>query len=169
MRPFLRGRLLDIGCGNGALAEYCKPVDYYGYDIDATTVSIGRNRYPGYRFEQVLPEGELFDTVVGLAIIEHLPNPAEDIRKWGSFLDRAGQIVLTTPHPALGWVHNLGARAGLFSNAAAEEHEELIDLKMMKDFAEKTGLVVGQYGRFLLGANQIFVLSRSQELNRAAV
>ncbi len=159
-RPFLKGRVLDIGCGNGALTEFCLPESYYGYDYDAATLAVARATHPKFRFEQDFPNNELFDTVVGLAIIEHLPRPAEDMRKWASFLDQNGSLVLTTPHPSLEWAHEFGSRIGLFSAGAAEEHEQLINRKLMEGLAEEAGLVVGTYRRFLFGANQLFVLKR---------
>jgi len=158
-RPYLKGRVLDIGCGNGMLAEYCDPNTYYGFDIDEATIAAARSAHPRFRFERALPgSGMRFDTVVGLAIIEHLSDPPVHLRTWRDFLKSDGAIVLTTPHPRMEWVHQLGSRIGIFSHGAAEEHEDLIDLNTMKGLVAQAELVVAKYQRFLFGANQIFVL-----------
>jgi 2-polyprenyl-3-methyl-5-hydroxy-6-metoxy-1,4-benzoquinol methylase len=159
--PYLRGRVLDIGCGNGALANACHQADYYGFDVDKENVTRARSAHPGYRFEGHLPEaGAVFDTVVALAVVEHLADPATQLRSWGEYLQVAGRMVLTTPLPALGWIHDLGARVGVFSRAAAEEHERLIGRATLEKMLKGSDLRIELYKLFLGGANQLFVLSR---------
>jgi hypothetical protein len=74
----------------------------------------------------------------------------------------SGRIVLTTPHPSFEWVHTLGARLGLFSQEAHEDHEHLIDAAGIAELAGRMSLRVVKAKRFLLGANQLFVLARAE-------
>lgn len=162
--PYLSsGRVLDIGCGIGLLTRYVPAERYLGIDLDRGSVEEARRRNPGYRFltlEEFTahdPE-ERFDTIVGLAVIEHVPDPKAWLLEMKRRLASGGRMVLTTPHPRLEWAHTVGARLGLFSRAASEEHNVLIDQKLMGRFAGDTGLRVEGFKRFLCGANQLFIL-----------
>ncbi len=166
VRRHLKGRVLDFGCGVGTLAEICGPADYIGVDIDPRKIEIARRDRPLHRFETAVPEGERFDTVAALAFIEHVSDPAGYLRRFAGLLNAGGAIVLTTPHPSLEWVHTSGARIGLFSHAAHDEHEDLIDKVRMAELLAGTGMRQDVYRRFLLGANQLFVLTLSRAPTR---
>jgi 2-polyprenyl-3-methyl-5-hydroxy-6-metoxy-1,4-benzoquinol methylase len=153
----LRGRVLDFGCGVGTLADICDPAAYVGFDIDPRKIEIARGRRPRHRFETSIPEGERFDTVAALALIEHVHEPAAYLGRFARLLNPGGRAVLTTPHPSLEWIHTLGSRIGLFSHAAHDEHEDLIDRARMEELLAGTGMRLAVYRRFLLGANQLFV------------
>jgi 2-polyprenyl-3-methyl-5-hydroxy-6-metoxy-1,4-benzoquinol methylase len=161
VRCHLAGRVLDFGCGVGTLAAICDPAGYVGVDTDPRKIEIARRERPGHRFDTTLPEGERFDTVAALAFIEHVRDPAGYLRRFGELLSAGGRIVLTTPHPSLEWVHTSGARIGVFSHAAHDEHEELIDKTRMQELLAGTHLRLDAYRRFLFGANQLFVLTVS--------
>jgi len=128
-RPHLRGRVLDFGCANGLLTQWCQPAAYVGVDIDEQSVAASRRERPEFRFETSLPIDEGFDTVVALALIEHVKDPADLLCTLGEVLRPAGVLVLTTPHPRMEWAHTAGAKLRLFSHEAHEEHEDLIDLR----------------------------------------
>ncbi len=160
-RPHIRGAVLDIGCADGALARYCDRNSYLGVDIENRAIETARAKNIGYRFEADLPEAAAsFDTVAALAVIEHLPDPASALSAWAKYLKPGGQIVLTTPLPALEWAHELGAKVGLFSHDAAEEHEVLLDEKALRARLEGTSLRIKISKKFLGGANQLFVLEQ---------
>jgi len=165
-KPHLEGRVLDFGCGVGTLAEICDPAGYLGVDIDPRKIEIARREWPNYRFSTSEPEGERFDTVAALAFIEHVDDPASYLRRFAGFLEPGGKIVLTTPHPSLEWVHTTGARIGLFSHAAHDDHEELIDKERMQELLAGTPMRMAVYRRFLFGANQLFVLTGAARANR---
>ena len=157
VRPHLKGSVLDFGCGVGTLADICDPAAYVGFDIDPRKIEIARRERPHHRFETSVPEGERFDTVAALALIEHVHDPGGYLGRFAHLLTPGGRAVLTTPHPSLEWIHTLGARVGLFSHAAHDEHEDLIDRARMVELLAGTGLRLATYRRFLLGANQLFV------------
>jgi 2-polyprenyl-3-methyl-5-hydroxy-6-metoxy-1,4-benzoquinol methylase len=165
--PYLAtGRILDVGCGIGLLTRYVSADRYLGVDLDAGSVEEARRRNPGYRFLTLdgfaaHDPSEQFDTIVGLAVIEHVPDPKAWLDEMKRRLAPGGRMVLTTPHPRLEWAHTVGARLGLFSRAASEEHNVLIDPKLMRRFAGDTGLTVREFKRFLYGANQLFILQQA--------
>lgn len=164
VRPFIDGgRVLDMGCGTGSLADVVAPQQYLGVDIDAESVRLARRRYPEHTFLTLdefhdgrpLPG---FDVIVALAVIEHLADPGGWLARLTACLSPGGRIVLTTPHPAWRRIHDLGAAVGLFSREAAEEHQALLDQSILGELAVLAGLEMIHSRRFLLGANQLFVL-----------
>lgn len=159
VRPHLRGRVLDFGCGVGALSSECRPDSYLGVDIDDDSLELARRRSPAYRFQRELPDSGRFDTIVLLAVIEHVADAAGLLRRLKTLLLPQGRILLTTPHRCMDDVHAAGAWLGLFSREAGEDHERLYDSAAMRALAEQSGFLVLEERRFLLGANQLFVLA----------
>jgi SAM-dependent methyltransferase len=160
-QPYLSRRVLDMGCGNGRLADYVSPGLYVGVERDQEAIAAARAAYPGHTFVERLPESGKFDTIVALALIEHLKRPQDALISWSKFLAEDGRIVLTTPHKAFRSVHDLGSRLGLFSQDAADEHETMFDRRSLDVLAGQSGLRVEHYKRFLGGANQLIVLAPS--------
>lgn len=162
-RPYLSGRILDVGCGSGALAALVYADHYLGVEVDKVSLQQARLRFPTHRFVSGLPEStEKFDTIISLAVIEHVSNPADFLRTLTVHLDEsaAACIVVTTPHPSVDWVHDVGAAVGLFSKHANEEHEDLLDHAKLETAGAQAGLKLISYRRFLFGANQIAVFKR---------
>lgn len=159
-RPCLNGSVLDYGCGSGAVAEHVPPQQYVGYDRDLETIDKARIEHPDHTFVTEPPGGQ-FDTVVLLAVLEHVFDPTAFLRDLADRLADGGRLVLTTPHPRMEWAHTVGAKVGLFSHDAHEEHEALLDRAMIEQVATGAGLVVETYQRFLFGANQLAVLRRN--------
>jgi 2-polyprenyl-3-methyl-5-hydroxy-6-metoxy-1,4-benzoquinol methylase len=159
-RPHLAGTVLDFACGHGQLAPLCDPAGYLGYDSDSRRIDVARRHFLGYRFETTLPAGQRFDTVAALAFIEHV-QPEAYLKQFADLLEPGGRIVLTTPHPSYEWVHTAGARLHIFSSEAHDDHEDLISPRRMAELAARVNLRLVTAKRFLLGANQLFVLERA--------
>jgi 2-polyprenyl-3-methyl-5-hydroxy-6-metoxy-1,4-benzoquinol methylase len=157
--PFVKGRVLDYGCGVGVLADLCAPGDYLGVDIDEESLLLARKYHPRHRFifASELGETEKFDAIFALALIEHVKDPLAMLLFWRRALNKGGQIVMTTPHPSWEWIHTLGAKVGVFSKDASEEHEKLLDEKALRALVAEAGLSLVLYKRFLYGANQLIV------------
>ncbi len=162
--PHLRGRVLDFGCGSGALAAFIPPDRYLGFDVDAASLAAAHRLFPQHRFTADLPPEPAFDTVVALAVIEHVPDAGLFLRQLAANLapGPAAAVVCTTPHPALGWVHALGARLGLFSRHASEEHHALLGRPRLRACADAAGLKLALYRRFLCGANQLAIFQPTE-------
>lgn len=162
--PYLKGKVLDLGCGSGAMAKHINSANYVGVEIDDYSLSEARRLYPDHKFVAGTQETgeEEFNTVISLAVIEHVSAPDQFLAELASKLvaDDASRIVITTPHPAVDWVHDLGASVGLFSKHANEEHEELLDHDLLESVGNKAGLVLEEYRRFLFGGNQIAVYKK---------
>jgi len=159
VRPHLRGRILDFGCGIGSLAGYCDADGYVGVDIDKASLEVAKERHPAYFFSDQIPESSKFDSIVAMAVIEHLKDPTQLLRTFREALSPAGTVILTTPHPISDSIHCVGSKIGLFSSAAHEEHEALLDCSSMKSICDEADFTITRYERFLFGMNQLFLLT----------
>ncbi|MCK9538766.1 class I SAM-dependent methyltransferase [Dokdonella sp.] len=160
-RPWLQGSVFDFGCGSGALAAGLPPGAYCGHDADPAVLGLAQARHPQHRFVAEVPASGDWDTVACLAVIEHCAEPAAFLSRLAALAREGGRIVLTTPHPAYEIFHDAGARIGLFSHDASEEHEVLLDRGALQALADAAGLAMTHYRRFLFGANQLCVLQRT--------
>ena len=107
--------ILDLGCGNGYLANYLISQGFNAYGTDASEqgIAIARKANPGRFFIQDLSTGKLpeelqglkFDTVISTEVIEHLYDPAGFIAFCRSALMNNGELIITTPYH--GYLKNL--------------------------------------------------------------
>jgi 2-polyprenyl-3-methyl-5-hydroxy-6-metoxy-1,4-benzoquinol methylase len=156
----LHGDVLDVGFGSGHLASKVAPEHYHGFDLDPQALPGARARYPSHTFSSELPDGRQFDRVISLAVIEHTPDPAAFLATCARYLREGGKIVITTPNPSLEWMHGLAAKFGVLSHEAHDEHQSVVGRRELTEAAAKAGLQVDEFRYFMLGANQLLVLSR---------
>lgn len=162
--PFIKGRVLDVGAGSGALAQWVGADRYHGVEIDSASLHIARQACPRHLFTVEMPrETELFDTIVALAVIEHVKDPAVFLEVLSRHLETHVDacIVISTPHPSADLVHTVGSRMGLFSRHAHEEHEQLLNRNRLDILAVAMGLRLALYRRFQFGMNQLAVFQRA--------
>lgn len=165
-KPYLKdgSAVLDIGCGRAALLDVFRPGRYVGVDILDVVLDANSARHPQHTFVGVNIEKDSlehlgkFDTVVMLAILEHLVDPVEALRNVATTLAPGGKIVLTTPHPRGERILEWGAVIGVCSPEANEEHQPLMDGPAIRACAERAGLRVTHYKRFLARLNQLAVI-----------
>lgn len=110
-------KILDLGCGNGALVKLLleKGFDAYGTDASEKGIQIASELFPDRFALQDLSKDELpeklasvsFDTIISTEVIEHLYDP----RKFASFCKKiltkngGGELILSTPYH--GYLKNL--------------------------------------------------------------
>lgn len=100
--------ILDLGCGNGFLANYLLKQGYnvYGTDASEKGIAIARQVNPDRFFLQDLSMGNLpeelqavqFDTIVSTEVIEHLYDPEGFIDYCKRCLPSGGELILSTPY-----------------------------------------------------------------------
>ena len=162
--PYLKGRIIDYGCGSGALAALIPADHYLGVETDNISLQQARSRFTSHRFVSELPSASpKFDTIVSLAVIEHVQNHSQFLQTLAKYLKDipSSRLIITTPHPSVGWVHDLGAMIGLFSKHANDEHGDLLDRAKLEIAGKQAGLKLISYSRFLLGANQIAIYTKN--------
>jgi 2-polyprenyl-3-methyl-5-hydroxy-6-metoxy-1,4-benzoquinol methylase len=99
--------LLDIGCGNGALAASlaARGADVVGIDVSESGIGLARQNHPASQWLVMSAYDDLrsrlgreFDFVVGLEVIEHLFDPRLFLRRTFQALKPGGLLVLSTPY-----------------------------------------------------------------------
>ena len=80
MQPYVKGRLLDVGCGTGVHTSGFICDDYVGIDINANFINYGRKKYR--QKLMVMDATKLtfanssFDSVVSISLLHHIPEEA---------------------------------------------------------------------------------------------
>lgn len=168
IRPLLQGRILDLGCGYTRLPDLLAAgQSYTGVDRWENALNYARNRYPAARFYRqdldektwALPPAQ-FDTVVMLAVLEHLHSPDTLLCNLHSYLAPGGKVVITTPSPFGDRMHKTGSRMRLFYSEEKVAHIKIYGQTEIQDLALRTGYVLSDYRRFLLLTNQLIVFQR---------
>jgi ubiquinone biosynthesis O-methyltransferase len=98
--------LLDIGCGNGAMAASlaARGAVVTGIDLSDSGIALARAAHPAVRFEVASVYDDLqarlgtFDRVIALEVIEHLFDPRTFLRRAFDALKTGGTLVLSTPY-----------------------------------------------------------------------
>jgi 2-polyprenyl-3-methyl-5-hydroxy-6-metoxy-1,4-benzoquinol methylase len=155
-------RVLDIGCGNGALTnEVSKAgLGVVGVEVSESGIAIAQRSYPRIRFlncgvDSPLPDSlrENFDAVISVEVIEHLALPRLLFERAKEALCPGGSLFVTTPYH--GYWKNLAL--ALF-NRFDEHWHPLRDFGHVKFFSADT--------LSLLFAEQGFKVARSARVGR---
>ena len=105
--PFAGLRVLDIGCGGGLMAEPMARLGAAVTGADAAEGNIGIARahaaqhgldidYRATTAEALDADGERFDVVMALEIVEHVDGPADFVETCVSLLKPGGLLVMST-------------------------------------------------------------------------
>jgi 2-polyprenyl-3-methyl-5-hydroxy-6-metoxy-1,4-benzoquinol methylase len=107
-RTDLKGlKILDFGAGTGSMAEAMEKsgaeivaVEPFGYDyIERKGITVF------HTLDEILAQQQIFDGVVSLEVVEHLPEPLKDLKTIYSILKPKGWLYVSTPNS-----HGLNAR-----------------------------------------------------------
>ncbi|GEO80907.1 bifunctional 2-polyprenyl-6-hydroxyphenol methylase/3-demethylubiquinol 3-O-methyltransferase UbiG [Pararhodospirillum oryzae] len=106
-RPFEGLRLLDIGCGGGLVSEPLARLGFEVIGIDAAERNIGTARVHAERsgvpvtYRQATPEdlvreGQVFDAVLTLEVVEHVADVDLFLESIGTLVRPGGAVVAAT-------------------------------------------------------------------------
>jgi len=133
--------ILDVGCGNGAIAGRLAKMGHKvtGVDLSEDGIVIARKAYPDVRFEvasaydDLNPVVEKVDVVISSEVIEHLFYPQKYLDNVVDIIRPGGSIILTTPYH--GYLKNLA-----LSVFGAWDKHHTVDWEggHIKFFSEKT-------------------------------
>lgn len=105
--PFAGLSLLDVGCGGGLASEPMARLGAEVTGLDAAEAAIGAARahaaesglsidYRRQTAEALAAEGAGFDVVLGLEIVEHVPEPPALVATLGALAKPGGLVILST-------------------------------------------------------------------------
>ncbi len=168
--PHIKGRrILDIGCDQGYIIPHLPDdIEYIGIDQDEHMLGKARIKYPDHIFYKIEINADTvgtvelgtFDTILMVAVIEHMDQPFEILTGLSSFLNVNGRIIITSPaekgHGLLSGLSCLG-----LTRNDKDEHESYIDNAMMSGFIAESSLEGILHKTFEFGLNQLWVLKKN--------
>ncbi len=111
---FGEGRLLDVGCGAGGLLRFLVESGWQGTGVEPSADAAERARTHGLDViastlsESGLPI-ESFDVISYINVLEHLSDPARELRLALDFLKPGGELQLNVPNFACGLARHFRA------------------------------------------------------------
>jgi 2-polyprenyl-3-methyl-5-hydroxy-6-metoxy-1,4-benzoquinol methylase len=141
-KSHLTGDVLDFGGNDGELRPYVK------------------GTYTLVNYDHSPMEGKTFDTIVLLAVIEHIE--VDEVhglfKKFKAALRPGGKIVLTTPTRLAKPVIDFLSFVGLIDKHNIDEHKHYWSKKDVQNLADGAGLKLSSHKYFQGGCNQIAVM-----------
>ena len=106
-QPFSGLRILDIGCGGGLLCEPTARLgaDVVGADAAARNIPVAQAHaqqsglsidYRHTTAEQLVADGELFDVILNMEVVEHVVNPQTYLSSCRQLLKQGGLHICST-------------------------------------------------------------------------
>jgi SAM-dependent methyltransferase len=105
-KPFVKGKLLEIGCGEGRGVEILMPLvdEYLGLDKIQEVIDALKKKYPEAKFHQAVipPFSEIgdnsFDSIVSFQVIEHIQDDRLFLEEIHRVLKPGGTAIISTPN-----------------------------------------------------------------------
>jgi SAM-dependent methyltransferase len=115
------GRVLDVGCGRGALGQAIQDLGWevWGIEHSAEVCKTARQRLDRLieadllDVEEIRPGlgAQLFDAIVFSDVLEHLIDPLAVVESYAGFLKPGGKMIVSVPN-AVVWTNRLAFLCG---------------------------------------------------------
>lgn len=157
------GRLLEIGCGSGAMLKSMVERGWQaeGLDFDPAAVANARQKgltvHLGSMGDQNFSAGS-FDAIVMSHVIEHVPAPRTLLQECHRVLKPGGRLVMITPNTESLGHHLFGAN---WRGLEPPRHLHLFNLMAAKKLVTSCGFKSASVTTTVRCANEIFIASRS--------
>ena len=152
VQPFVRGRLLDFGCGFNNLVRLCGA----GVGVDVCTwpgvdVLVGKSAFLPF-------PTRAFDTVTILAALNHIANRRDVLCELRRVLADDGRLVLTMIGPLTGRIAHVLFRKDEIARGRLGEGERLgMTRQEVESLLQAAGFVVRETAPFEFGLNRVFI------------
>jgi SAM-dependent methyltransferase len=155
--PFVRGRLLDLGCGfNNLVRLYGNGVGVDVYPWPGVDVLVGNSAF--------LPFPTCaFDTVTILAALNHIPNRRDVLLEVQRVLADDGRLILTMISPLTGRIaHLLFAKDERTRGELGKGERMGMTRQEVESLLQATGFVVRESVRFEFHLNRVYIVVKAR-------
>jgi len=169
LRAAWRGRLLDVGCGDGAFLAKMKALGWeaIGVEPDEKAAAVARTNFGLEVFVGALEAAgfanESFDAITLNHVIEHVGDPIGLLRRCRDLLRRGGRVVVTTPN-AEGLGHRIFREH--WRGLEVPRHLMVFSLGNVKRLALEAGLSIGELRTSARAAHALYLESRLLKAGR---
>jgi len=103
----IRGKLLDVGCGEGVFVNYARKNDFdaYGIDFSQDSIEAGKQLYAldtTYKcsLQEVQDKTRItqFDVITSFEVLEHLEKPADFLAEVARLMKKDGYVAISVPY-----------------------------------------------------------------------
>lgn len=143
-RGTVGGKLLDVGCANGAFvaAALDRGYDAFGVDPNAEIVQWSMWKREDLRgrieiTDDAMRNGDRYDVITCHDVLEHLVDPFAMVRMAARSLVRRGLLVVETPDPACEQAKRDGIR---WRHIKPREHPVLLPRERWSEMLEAAGM-----------------------------
>ena len=142
--PYITGEVLDFGGNKGELAKY----------ID--------NKYFCVNYDYTILKGRTFDTIVSLAVLEHIPldNVNNVIKMFYEHLNKGGKVIITTPTPLCKPILEFLANLRILDKENIMEHKKYYRYIDLYKLFKKNNFNIKLYKKFQFGLNQLAIFEK---------
>ena len=136
-------RILDVGAATGFFLEIARHSGFDAYGVELSAYAAKRATEKGIPMItgtlSDVPDSPKFDVITMLDVIEHVPNPALEIKKANSLLEKGGLLVINTPDIGSFYARLMGTRWHLI---VPPEHLFYFNRKNIRALLEENGFEV---------------------------
>ncbi|MEW6333024.1 MAG: class I SAM-dependent methyltransferase [Thermodesulfobacteriota bacterium] len=163
LRAAWRGRLLDVGCGDGAFLARMNRLGWetVGVEPDAKAADRAKAHFgvdviAGTLDQADFPDGS-FDAITLSHVVEHLAEPAETLRRCWQLLRKGGRIMVTSPN-----AQSLGHRIFRehWRGLEVPRHLLIFSLHTLRRMAADAGFATAALRTSARGAHALYLESR---------
>lgn len=143
-------RVLSIGCGCGSTESELirKGIDVVGIPLDSVVQACSEARGvrvvpPDFDAATGMLQGEKFDVILFVDVLQHLPDPVPILRKFIEFLTRNGSVLVSVPnfkHPSVILESLIGRHPFSMRSGYANYKIHFTDHRMLKTWLDACGL-----------------------------
>ena len=158
-----RGKLLDVGCGNGQFLAWMSRLGWegVGVDPDGDAVRIAKERFRVTAFEGTIESvrfsENFFDVVTMHHVLEHVSDPIKTLAECHRVLRPGGKLVIVTPNAA-----SLASRlmGTAWRGWEPPRHLFIFSQRALREVVIRSGFTVCELHTLARGAYEVWSESR---------
>jgi len=158
-----RGRVLDVGCGDGQILQFMQNLGWTAEGVDFDPVAVANARQKGLRvhagtLKSLAAPANSFEAIIMSHVIEHVHAPGELLRECHRLLKPGGRLIVLTPNAA-SWGHRKFQNC--WRGLEPPRHLQIFTLQSLRRLAQQTGFAKITITTTLRNADKILRLSRA--------